>query len=495
MSITIKEEVKFDLLSMTVKDLKKAVTKGGDNYGSLFSTVSGALQRINQAEEWMKNGHKRSKEFMYCLITGSGALDNIIIVPIELVLQSLQIKKEQQSKKDQPMWEETISHVQKDIEAGSRYYIIDGQNRLVNAIKGFYENVYPLGDKKITAVDGDNTFYLNGKTYKDLPTNCQEYIDNIELPVLAATQGDIDSFVDSLIAKNEGLPWEEWMKMITKNWYSLYRKNIKTITENPQVRSALDKISGKQYAYDKNGHDLLVSELIIWMDTQHQPNKLTQHLPYLNGSTKVKDTKFSKLKSYIIEFGKGYAKQKTVTNVEFRNYIMFRYALDHQNEFKTLALPNFKVESTVDFVNMYRIINEVLQKDPAGREIRQVHGKKVIVKVPMGYYWACSEYGQEYLMQRLVLLSEMFVLKQNDLERQGIVKVVDGTPMPSLSEIYENNPVEYSMGKKLRPSEVTSDFFDRGHIIAKNNGGSNKIDNLVIQEKSHNRSVQDADLV
>ena len=59
---------------------------------------------------------QRSKEFMYCLITGSGALDNIIIVPIDLVLQSLQIKKEQQSKKDQPMWEETISHVQKDIE-------------------------------------------------------------------------------------------------------------------------------------------------------------------------------------------------------------------------------------------------------------------------------------------------------------------------------------------------------------------------------------------
>ena len=496
MSITIKESVEFEARTMTVLELRNAVTKGNDDFNSLFSTAAGVLQRINQKEEWIKDNFKRSKEFMNCVITGAGALDNIIIVPIYLVLESLKIKSEIHTDIPKEVWDETIREVENDQKNGTKYYIIDGQNRLVNSIKGFYEDEYPLGDKLCTAVDGDGEFYMNNKKYSELPKKYQKFIDNIKLSVVVAQKGDIDSFVDSLIAKNEGVSWETWMKLITKQWFTLYRKDIKLITDNPQVKEALNKIIGKDYSYDKNGHDLIVSELLIWMHTQQQVNKPSQHLPYFEGLERIKSSCFKKLKDYILEFNKGYRKTKSIQNVEFRNYIMLRYAIDNRHEFKHIAIPSIKVKMIVDFIGQYKIYNRVLKDDIRGKKVFQLpNGKKSISKEPGYYPWACSEYGKSFLDQRIKLLSQKFIDEKDELEQKGIIESLeDNMSMPSLEEIYHNNPIEVSVGEKLRPSEVSSEFFDRGHLVAKNNGGKNNIENLAIHEKSHNRSIQDTDL-
>ena len=108
MSITIKESVEFETYKMTVTSLKDAVTKGDNDFNSLFSTAAGVLQRINQKEAWIKDNFKRSKEFMNCVITGAGALDNIIIVPIELVLKSLKRKAEIHTDVPKEVWNEIL---------------------------------------------------------------------------------------------------------------------------------------------------------------------------------------------------------------------------------------------------------------------------------------------------------------------------------------------------------------------------------------------------
>ena len=497
MPIKIKESVEFEARTVTVLELKNAVTPGDNDFNPLFSTAAGVLQRINQEEEWKKDNFKRSKEFMNCVITGAGALDNIIIVPIHLVINSLKIKAEIHTDIPKEVWDETIREVEYDQENGTKYYIIDGQNRLVNAIKGFYEDEYPLGDKLCTAVDGDEEYYLNSKKYSELPKKHQKFIDDIKLSLVVAQKGDIDSFVDSLIAKNEGVSWEPWMKEITKQWFTLYRKNIKEISDNPQVKEVLDKVSGKEYSYDKNGHDLIISELLIWMHTKQQVNKSSQHLPYFEGLERIKLSCFEKLKKYILEFSKGYRKTKSIQNVEFRNYIMLRYAIDNRHEFKQIAIPSIKVRMIVDFVRQYHNYNEVLKNDSKGKQIHKLpNGKTSTMKVPYYYPWACSESSTSFLDQRIKLLSEMFIKEKNILEQKGIIESLkDNMPMPSLEEIYHNDPVEVSVGKKLRPSEVSSEFFDRGHLVAKNNGGSNDLSNLKIHEKSHNRSIKDTDLI
>ena len=496
MSITIKEGVRFKQEMVNLKTLREDITPGNQGFKSRFSTVAGVLQRINQSEEWMKNNHKRSQEFMNCVITGAGALDNIIIVPIDLVLKGLVRKSKQMSNIPKEIWEETIKTVEEDMNGGTEYYVIDGQNRLVNAIKGFYEDVFPLGDKVITVEDNDEEYFLNGKKYSELPEKYQEYIDEIRLRVLIAEKGDIDSFVDSLIAKNEGLPWEEWMKFVTKHWYTVYRKRISNVTSNPQVKALLNKIKDKTYSYNKNGHDLMISELIIWMDTKKQVNKTKQHKAYFIGLETTTEKMFSDLEKYIREFHKGYMNHNTIQNVEFRNYIMFRYAMDNRNEFKTISIPHFKIEMPVDFVNQYRLFNEALRDVVEGRITRVIEGKSSTTKVAGYYYWACSEIGNDFLTTRLKLLGQKFIDQTTELVREGIVKKLkDDMPMPSLGAIWDNNPKELSTGSKLRPSEVTSQLMDRGHKIAKNNGGTNDIDNLAVHEKSHNRSIKDTNII
>ena len=496
MAIIIQEAVSFEPKTFKLSKLKDHVTKGNEGFEPLFSTVSGALQRINQSEEWKKDNFKRSKEFMHCVITGAGALDNIIIVPVKLVLKGLEDKSKIEPDIPKEIWKETIKQVKADQESGTMYYIIDGQNRLVNAIKGFYEGTFALGDKIITAKDDGEEYVLSGQKYADLPLKYREYIDNINLTVLLAQKGDIDSFVDSLIAKNEGLSWEPWMKLITKKWYTLYRKKISEITSNTQVKNTLNKINGRDYSYDKNGHDLIISELLIWMKDKNQINKPNQHIPYFDGLEKIKDSYFDKLKKYIQEFGKGYAKIPTIQNVEFRNYIMFRFGLDHRAQFPTIAFPKFKPHMTVDFVNQYRIYNKVLREDKNGRKSVIIGDKTVTTKVPGFYYWACSEIAREHINCRLKLLSEKFIDNTNKLVSGGIVKEIKvEDPMPSIETIYDHNSIEVSMGESLRPSEVSADFYDRGHLIAKKNGGTNDIDNLALHEKSHNRSIKDTNII
>ena len=419
---TIKHSVAFQQRPVTVAELYKKVTIGDTAFNSVFSTFAGLLQRINQEQEWSKNNHERCQQFMHCLLTGAGALDNIIIVPIDLVLQSLKLKMERLTDISKDIWNATISVIEKDKTNGTEFYIIDGQNRLVNAIKGYYENEYALGNKQLLGIDNNNEEVIfNGKMYSELSKDCQEYIDNIELTVLVATKGDIDSFVVSLIAKNEGLPWTNWMKTMTKNWFSLYRNKLKDIANHPQVKETLNKISGQEYAYDKNGHDKFVSELLIWMEKKHQVSQDRHHNSYLEGHDSVKQSHYKLLQQYITEYNKGNRESKSFSN---------------------------------------------------------------IVK------------GKDFLECRLNLLFKEFKKDQLQLEKDQIIKtVVDTLAMPSMEEVYRNNPNELSLGRKLKPSEIYSGKFDRGHKIAKNNGGSNDLSNLAPHEKGHNRSIKDTNII
>ena len=45
------------------------------------------------------------------------------------------------------------------------------------------------------------------------------------------------------------------------------------------------------------------------------------------------------------------AKIPTIQNVEFRNYIMFRFGLDHKAQFPTISFPKCKPDMIVNFVS------------------------------------------------------------------------------------------------------------------------------------------------
>lgn len=498
MSIIIHQGVSFQRGVIKLKDLYYEVSKGKDTTGAKFSTISGVLQRLSQVEAWKKNDYQRAKEYLYSVLTGASILDQFILVPSSLVLESLKRKAEfDAGDTPEEVWKETINQIKKDIDNGTMFYIIDGQNRCMNAIVPFFESDIALGSAPITgtASDGSEIFF-QGKKYEEFTDEMKEYVDNIEMSLIVANKGQIDDFTSALIAKNEGLPWEEWMKKMTVKWWTPYRRQIHSVSNHPQVRETLNKISGQAYMYEKNGHDLIVSELLIWMNSKFQPNKVDEHLSYFDGRQKISDSKIKKLINYITEFGKGYKKFKSVTNVEFRNYIMTRYALDHPSEFSNILIPNWTIKMNVDFTNEFRITNGALKDDVNNWDYVKVGGRKEKRSRVGQYVWACGKSENNRIEARLRLIFDyMQNVRGDHLFKKNIVVSKGSSSLPSLEAVYANNPDTYGdFLSDIRATEVTPEKYDRGHIVSKHNGGSNDIDNLVVQEKGHNRSTQEENL-
>ena len=506
MSITIQRAVAFETNEISLFELYLECQYGKDKVYPTFSTRSGVLQRRSQTTAWQKNGFYRSKQYLHTVLTGAAKLDQFIVVPSDLVLESLKQKaKFDAGQTDPEVWEQVIAGIKEDVDNGIDFYIIDGQNRIYNAIIPFFENKIPLGSAPIVGnnANGDEVFF-QGKFFSELDEEMQEYVKNIKLTLVIAEDGGVDDFTDALIAKNEGLPWEEWMKNLTKKWMMPYRSQLQEITENPQVRETLNRISGDPYSYEKNGHELIVSELLIWMDAGFQPSKgVDEHQAYFDGRKIVSKQNIKSLIKYIQEFGKGYKnikKKGGFSNVEFRNYIMMRYALDNPKQFIGENVPNWKINMPVEFVNQYRIINKAMSQHSSGFEITKIGNKDVKTKRPLYYPWACSKYtpvdGIDLLKLRLKLLFDEFKTKQKELIDTHVVSTkTSSDPMPSLEAVYHNNSNTVGdFKKRVRAVEVTPKKYDRGHIKSRKNNGSNDLDNLVVQEKSHNRSTGEANL-
>ena len=68
---------------------------------------------------------------------------------------------------------------------------------------------------------------------------------------------------------------------------------------------------------------------------------------------------------------------------------------------------------------------------------------------------------------------------------------LDRSKMPSIEELYLDNPVDYK-GKKVLGTQIVKGEFHRGHVIPKSKAGKNT--NLKLQEVKSNLSYSDTPL-
>ena len=270
-------------------------------------------------------------------------------------------------------------------------------------------------------------FDVSGLFFKDLPDCIQNWIKEIQVPVAVGTKGDLERFCDTLIWKNEGIAWDEWQKMVTRNWFTKYLRQIRKLsdkdTDNPKVTSLLSKIAGKAYEYDRNGWDRLISELLMWMVRGVEVTKLDEAKLFFDGSYTVSKQQITLLEKYLKEFSDAYidvwkngatVDSKGITNTELRNYIYMRYALDNPSSdaFKGLSIPNWKVSKGVKFASTYKKYNALLMKNPVNygqlpnrtSSTNKVGGKYLTAKTPGAYVTLCGQYDKTHIIGRLEIL-------------------------------------------------------------------------------------------
>lgn len=486
-------------------------SKGDLNESSEIGTCGNFLQRKLQVEGWTIDDALRAKLYIRSIIQDDGGTDFFTVVPIGLVIESLNERIQQASSEEEKNNILPILYlVEQECKSGTNFYITDGQNRLFNALLPFFNNELRLSDNVLHDLDFEVTkdsvttsVSLLGKLFKDIPTEIQEYIKNIQVPFAVAEKGNLDSFLDSLIAKNEGISWNDWQKVRVKNAFSEYNKHLLSISEDEKLIDKVFTKLGSGYKPEHDGYEKFVSECLIWMKEKVQPEKndVSKHEDYLIGNQAINSNMASNLKMILGEIS-NYNFTKKSNDQLIRNWVMWRYAVMYPSQFKYLNLPKWKIEKKVEFVNQFAIAHAYLYNEEGARTAwKKPDGSKGSFKTPKMYPWANSEYGKDKLELRLTLLADYFLnpkdypgkplLKRtegkiNSLIERGVVTVLDSSPMISKEELYYTKPFDHK-GSRLDAVEVNAKgLFERGHIIPKSKGGSNQ--DLVFQDKKSNRS-------
>ena len=489
---------------ITLYELYKMGVRGGDHgTNSEISTAEDFLQRPQQIVEWRRAQRKRCKEYIRSIIKGNGKLDNIVIVPIKDVYSSLQEKEVLvDTKAERDAIKDSLKLVKSDMKKGSAFYCIDGQNRIFQAIVPFFKNKYALDTGSFPIkIDGE-LVSLSGKSYNKFPDPFKEWFNNIELILVKGTKGDIDGFTDSLIWKNEGIPWTGWMKTLTKNFHSKYARQLKSLAESEgPVLELFNKMTTNQhYIKDVRGFEYLSSELLLWMLHQSWPNDKT-HKAQFSLSTEKLDVLVGDLKSYLRELGVGCENSKAqINNMVIKNYVMLRFALDNPKLFPNIDIPYIKIELKTNFVYEYKIWHELMKKDDPkppksgprwpNNFVESLSGKGG-QKVPDSYVWGNSDTAVECIEARIRLLCDRIRENMETFLDDGIVVKKDPNKMAGLAQVMEYNDRKDSEGNVI--DILDKEEYERGHIVSGKHGGSGDLDNIKPEKKSRNRSYQEVD--
>jgi hypothetical protein len=289
-------------------------------------------------------------------------------------------------------------------------------------------------------------------------------------------------------------------------WYTKFRRQISSIASKDDGDAfscrALDRVSGAKFAYDVNGYDLIIAQLLVWMDTRTQPKNADEFSNFFDGKKIITDRQVSLLKKYLKELDMKYSKAQ-ITNTELRNYVMLRYAIDNPKNFPKIAVPSWRIENGVSFCGVFKVINDQLVKDPTvygETESYTVFASKSGLtsrsKKPGSYLYYNSESKPDFLLSRLEILFNVLTnvngvlpdeLKKTLWDKNTIIEMDTGE-MPSLEELWVENPTDTN-GNYVPISALKSSNFDRGHKVAKSKGGSNT--DLSIQTIRDNRQTQE----
>ena len=527
-NIYVRDSSEFELSTTTLWTLYNGGSLGKETKGPKIDRATGFLQRLAQTTIWKMNDNAKCKEYIASLIKGSSKLDSFVCVPAPLLLDTVEDRITTTSDEVKESWIEVKEYLENRVANGTKHFIIDGQNRLFESIIPFFDNDISLTDShSLTFVVDGKDYDAKGRKYEDLPDDIQEYIKNIKVPYVTGIRGDLEQFCNTLIWKNEGVAWDDWQKMVTKNWFTKYLRQIREISDkdktDPLISNVLGKIAGKDYEYERNGWDRIVSELFMWMVRGVQSTNLDEAKLFFEGNYKVSKIQVDSLKKYLKEFSQAYSNvnpgaqgggvavsgvrgAKGITNTELRNYIYLRYALDNPKKdiFEGVSVPSWEILAAVKFACTYKKYNSMLMgKAEHFGELpnrtyaeKKVGGRRLSGRTPGSYAYVNSKTDKSSIKGRLEILFSVLAGRKEEsihvfeeLTKQNVIVASSSDNTPSMAEIHEDNPFTADGDKIDIVNYDDTSLFDIGHVTPRSQGGSNQ--DVVLQKVSQNRKLQD----
>jgi hypothetical protein len=232
------------------------------------------LQRHRQTKKWRRAKGKKIRSFLRSFFTGNSLLTPFYTVHVNVLLNYIDAEIEEETDK-------TVKKVFKDMKqqlldkkkSGVEYILLDGQNRLYEAIIPFFQSEleYNKYDKPFIFTSNGEEIIKSSLKFNDIDIDesMKDTFRNTQIIVAEGNDGHIKSYVDSIVAMNEGESWCQFESTIIEPSALSYEIN-QLIFHDPIIQSLFgtDFIKGNVkgmtggYDLEKKGDARFISELV-----------------------------------------------------------------------------------------------------------------------------------------------------------------------------------------------------------------------------------------
>ena len=232
------------------------------------------LQRHRQTKKWRRAKGKKIRSFLRSFFTGNSLLTPFYTVHVNVLLNYIDAEIEEETNK-------TVKKVFKDMKqqlldkkkSGVEFILLDGQNRLYEAIIPFFQSEleYNKYDKPFIFTSNGEEIIKSSLKFNDIDVDesMKDTFRNTQIIVAEGNDGHIKSYVDSIVAMNEGESWCQFESTIIEPSALSYEIN-QLIFHDPIIQSLFgtDFIKGNVkgmtggYDLEKKGDARFISELV-----------------------------------------------------------------------------------------------------------------------------------------------------------------------------------------------------------------------------------------
>ena len=233
------------------------------------------LQRLRQTKKWQTNKAFKARSFIYSFFNGNSLVTPFYFVRLDIFIDH--IENERNSVVDntvQQIYDDLLKTCAKYQADGVELILLDGQNRLYEALIPFFEGTLKSNEyrRPFTVVfeNGDEPFVKNNFKYTDidLDQRVKDAFLNTPVIVVEGKKGDIGAFVDSVVDLNNGESWTKFECAIIQPTALAYEIN-KDIFHDPVIQTLFGSVdlsgnvSGMSGTYEiqKKGDARFIAEL------------------------------------------------------------------------------------------------------------------------------------------------------------------------------------------------------------------------------------------
>jgi hypothetical protein len=342
------------------------------------------LQRLRQTKRWTKNSAEKTKSFLRSFFGGNSLLTPFYLIGVNVLVEHVQKEIETTTEPYiREIDQNILKELNEEIRNGAKYVLLDGQNRLFEAIVPFFEGelIDDYYDRPFSVLKPDlSLITLNNFKYTDLDDDVKSIFQKTEVIVAEGLNGSIIDYVKSVVDLNDGEPWSKFEASIIQPTALTYLINRDTFNYpvftsffgNGKISGNISGMTGSYY-HEKKGDARFISELVNFVGNGANSGLGSEN--EISSMLTTSDAKYVKayerVRNYLTFISNTLdcclkqnqcldEKEKPLTKESLRSLILFFDMISNRENYRNIDSP-IKISSLKDIEVPKNIIEEFVR--------------------------------------------------------------------------------------------------------------------------------------